>query len=285
MQRRDLFFVAAITVLTTVFVCGCGRPKSETKVLAQIGDVKITVGDFNERISNLPANYQDIINKKRKEFLQELVNDTLLYREAVKKGFDKDKDVIKVVEEARKKILIARLLKDDIDDTIKVSDEEIKEYYETNKSNFTLPEVIRVSQILVPTREDADVVIQDLKKGGSFAEIAKARSIDPTAANGGDIGYFIMGQLIPEFENACVGLSVDGIAGPIKTKLGYHVIKLTDRKDPAVKNFDEVKENIKTLLHNKKRRDKFNSLLKDLTKKTKISIDEKVLQEMENPVK
>jgi peptidyl-prolyl cis-trans isomerase C len=267
----------AALLVTVLSFYGCAE-KKDSKVLVRIGNVKITVGDFKERLDNLPANYKQVVQKKKKEFLQEVIKDSLLYGEALRLGLDKDKDVQKVIEEARKKILIAKLLQDKIDAAVDVTDEEIKAYYENNKAGFTSPEVIRVSQILVEDKARADEIIAELKNGGSFEGLAKARSLDPTAENGGDIGYFTMGQLLPEFENACVGLSVGGVAGPIRTKLGYHVIKLTDRKKTVIRPLDEVKDSISEMLRAQERREKFNRLLKDLEQKTRVEIDEKALQ-------
>ncbi len=260
-------------------VTGCGRPKDKGVVLARIGDMKITVSDFNERISNLPTRYQNVIKKRKKEFLQEIINDMLLYQEAVRQGLQKDKDVVKVIEEARKKILIARLLKDRIDDTIAISEDEIAGEYTTNKGKYMMPEVMRVSHILLRTRTEAVEVMAELEKGASFEETARAKSVDPTAQNGGDIGYFPRGQLIPAFENACAKLQVNGTVGPVRTELGYHIIKLTDRKEPALRPLETVRDRIKSALYTAKRRQMFNLLIDRVTEETEIEIDEEALEE------
>jgi len=279
MRNKKLAAIYIISSVILISVIGCGKSPEKGEVLVQIGDMKVTVSDFNERIANLPRRYQNVIKRRKKGFLQEFINDILLYQEAVRQGLNKDKDVLKVIDEARKKILIARLLKDRIDDTIEISDEEIEGYYNNNKNKYMLPEVLRVSHILVPTREQAEVIVKELENGASFEETARAKSVDPTAQNGGDIGYFPRGQLIPEFERACVEIKVDETAGPVKTKLGYHIVKLTDRKEPAQKPLTQVKEEIRSTLYTAKRREKFNRLLNDLTEKTKIEINEKALEE------
>ncbi len=275
-QKSATFYILFAFIL--ISVSSCGRSPEKGEVLVQIGDMKVTVSDFNERIANLPSRYQNVIKRRKKEFLQEFINDMILYQEAVRQGLNKDKEVLKVVDEARKKILIARLLKDSIDDTIEISNDEIATYYTDNKNNYMLPEVLRVSHILVPTREQAEEIVSELENGASFEETARAKSVDPTAQNGGDIGYFPRGQLIPEFERACVEIEIDEIAGPVKTKLGYHIVKLTDRKEPAQKPLIQVKEEIRSTLYTKKRREKFNRMIKDLTEKTKVEINEKALE-------
>ena len=90
----------------------------------------------------------------------------------MKQGLHKDKDVQKVIEEARKKILIARLLKDRVDDSIEITDEAIIEDYSQNQGRYMTPEIMRVSHILVPTRGEAEDISKQLKKGKSFEEMA-----------------------------------------------------------------------------------------------------------------
>ncbi|KJJ84385.1 PpiC-type peptidyl-prolyl cis-trans isomerase [Candidatus Omnitrophus magneticus] len=273
--RNNIFFVIAVLFLAG----GCGNSNNKDKVLAVVGDRRITVSQFNEHVSNLPARYIEIVKKRKQEFLKEIINDMLIYKEAVKYGVDRDKEVLRVVEEARKKIVIARFIKDKIDDKVKVTDEEIEDQYRSNQNAYMFPEVLKVSHILVRTNEDAVAIKKELKKGIVFEELAKIKSLDPTAQNGGDIGYFPKGQLIPEFENACASLKVGDISDPVKTKLGYHIIKLTDKKPPVPRPLEQVKEQIRANLYAEKRREKFSQLVDELNTKTKVKIEESVLKE------
>ncbi|MFH1665816.1 MAG: peptidylprolyl isomerase [Candidatus Omnitrophota bacterium] len=270
-------FITLLAILIALVSPGCGKAGKGEAVLATIGKTKITVEGFNERINNLPERYRDIIRKKKKEYLEELINDTLLYREAVDKKLLKDKDVQKVIEEAKKKILIARLLKDEVDDTLTISEDDIVRFYEENKQNYMTPEIMRVSHILVPSREDAGKILAEIRNGADFEDMARAKSVDPTAQNGGNIGYFPKGQLMPEFEDACSRLGIGEVSGIVETKLGYHIIKLTDRRLPELRPMETVRDDISSRLRVIKRRTIFNGLLDKLRKKTDIKIDEKVL--------
>lgn len=278
MKARILTLLVMLSILT---LTGCGKvpPEGDT-VLVSIGDTEITVAEFNERIDNLPEQYREVIRRRKGEYIQEFVNDTLLYQEAMRKGLAKDEDVQKVIQEARKKILIARLLKDEVDDTIDITEDDMIEFYEKNSDRYMTPEVMRVSHILVPTREEAEELLNDINSGARFEDVARAKSVDPTAQRGGDIGYFPKGQLMPEFEAACDGLSIDQISGVTKTKLGYHIIKMTDRRDPELRPREQVNADIKARIRDMKRREKFNSMLKDLRENTKIEINEKALSSM-----
>ncbi|MFQ5951970.1 MAG: peptidylprolyl isomerase [Candidatus Omnitrophota bacterium] len=277
MNKNFCVIVASISFLLLLTVTGCGRSSKEGAVLASIGSSKITVESFNERVSNLPVRYQQTIKRRKKEFLEGLISDTLLYQEAIRKGLHKDKDVLGVIEEARKKILIARLLKDEVDDKIEITEEDILVYYNDNKSDYMTPEIMRVSHILVQSREEAENILEQLEGGKDFEDLAKAKSVDPTAQRGGDVGYFPKGQLMPEFENACARLEVDQTSGVVKTMLGYHIIKLTDRRQPQLKPVDTVMEKIGSRLRTIERQKIFNALLDRLHEETEIEIDEEVL--------
>ncbi|MBU0571561.1 MAG: peptidylprolyl isomerase [Candidatus Omnitrophica bacterium] len=272
--------VAAFLIIAALSagIVGCSRTPGREETIARIGDDVITVTEFNDRIAHLPVRYQEVIKKRKKDFLQEIINDTLLYQEAVRNGLDKDEDVQKVIGAATVKILIARYLKDNVDDTIKVTEEDIITEYNANKDAYMMPETLRASHILLPSKERAEGIREELDLGASFDELARAKSIDPTAQTGGDIGYFPKGQLMPEFENACNVLEVGEISGPVKSKLGYHIIMLTDRKEPVLMPIDRVRDKIASDLYRGDRRQKFNLLLKRLNDETEIEINEDILE-------
>ncbi|RKY42987.1 MAG: hypothetical protein DRP85_01275 [Candidatus Makaraimicrobium thalassicum] len=281
-KGRDGFFAGILAACIFLAVSGCGRAPQRGAVLATIGDTKITVSDFNERIANLPARYRDIVRKRKGEYLQGLVNDTLLYQEAVRKNIHKDKDVQKVIEEAKKKILIARMLKDEVDDVINVTEEDIRDFYNSNRNKYMSPEVMRVSHILLPSKEEAENILEELAGGACFEDMARAKSVDPTAQQAGDIGYFPRGQLMPEFEDACARLDIGEISGVVKTKLGYHIIKLTDRRNPQIRPLEQVTDSIKSHLRTIKRQKLFNELLERLRQSTTVEIDEDALSMQES---
>ena len=258
-------------------VSGCGR-SGNGGVLARIDqkDV-ITRKDFDGRIAKLPKRYQDFVNKNKKEFLDELVIDKLLYKEALRKNLQNDKEVKEVYEEAQKKILIARLLKDEVEDKVVLSDEEIIGYYKANSEQFSSPEVLRASHILVKTQEEAKDVLAELSGGRNFEDLARARSIDPSGKSGGDVGYFTREQLVPEIEEACFNMQVGEISGIVKTQFGYHVIKLTERKEPRVKNLSEVRDAVEQSLGRRKKKAHFNEFVSRLKEKSKITINHKLL--------
>ncbi|UCD54624.1 MAG: peptidyl-prolyl cis-trans isomerase [Candidatus Omnitrophota bacterium] len=267
-----------IIAILLVMSSGCARP-GEKDVLARVdGKDTITLAGFNERISELPEQYQDVINKNKKEFLDEVIIETLLYNEAVKKKLDADGDVKKLIKEAEKKILIARLLNKEIEEKIIVNENDISAYYNANKEKFATPETLRASHILVKTEEEAEDVLVELSNNRNFEDLARSRSIDTTSKIGGDIGYFTQHQLVPEIEEVCFDMQAGEISGIVKTQFGYHVVKLTERKPPRVKELAEVRDAIEDALKRIRKKALFSKFITSLKEKAQITINNNLLE-------
>ena len=274
-----LIIVAALSMATT----GCAKkPSDGDKVLAKVSNTKITLKEFEAKLAKLPSYYKNMIEKNKKRYLDEMIMEMLLYEEAVRKGLERDKEVKEVVNEAKKKVLIAKLIKNEVEDKVKIPDDELRRSYEANKENFKTPPLWRASHILVSTEKEAKDILNELSRGADFAELAKSRSIDATASRGGDVGYFKAGQLLPEFEQECLKLKVGQTSGIIKTQFGYHIIRLTDKKEPAIESFDKIKRVIENELKKQKRSELFDKLILNLKEKYGVEIKEDVFNSLES---
>lgn len=175
--------------------------------------------------------------------------------------------------------LLATKVYDKVTADVNVSDAEVQKYYDDNKNTvFLEPEQIKISHILVqfgdqdPNRKTKEAALdkikmiqQKLKDGETFENMANKYSEDPSSnTNGGDIGYFSKGQLVAEFENVAFSLPVGQISDIVETPYGFHLIKVTDKKEQRIKTFDEVKDSIKQYLLNNLKSDKFNKFLLSL---------------------
>lgn len=140
-------------------------------------------------------------------------------------------------------------------DNIKISDKDLKDAYESKKSEFSTKEQVEASHILVKTEAEANDILKQLKDGKSFEDLAKQHSLDPgSKGNGGKLGFFGRGMMVPEFENAAFALKTGEISKPVKTNFGFHIIKKTGEKKASVASFDEVKENLKDQLRAEKQK-------------------------------
>jgi len=277
-MKRSSLYINISLVIIVVLLTGCAGSKDKG-VLATINkEDKITLGEFNEIIAKLPARYKDIIGNNRKEFLDELIVDRLIYHEGLKKKLDRDEDVRKLIEEAKRKIIMARLLKDEVEDKTVVTNKEIDDYYVVNKGKFTTPETLRASHILVRTESEADAILVELSNGRNFEDLARARSIDPTSEIGGDIGYFARNQLVPEIEDICFKMKPGDISGVVKTRFGYHIIKLTERTAPRMKELSEVRDTIEESLERVKKKMRFNDFVTRLKEQSSITINSSLLE-------
>jgi EpsD family peptidyl-prolyl cis-trans isomerase len=272
----------ALGLMLTVALVSCSQKVAEQKgpVLAKVGTVSITQADYDRDYQALPEYAQQLFTDEqgKEKFLNEIINKEMLYQEALKKGLDKAPDFKKKLEEFKKLTLVTELFEKEIMAKAKVSDEEVKEYYDKHKEEFVPTTQIRASHILVRTEDEANKALERLKKGEKFGDIAKAISIDTgSAKNGGDLGYFSKGQMVPEFEKAAASLNVGDISLPVKTQFGYHIIKVTDKKKGAPIEFDKIKGMIAQKLSGEKQKEAFEQYVAELKKNYKIEINKDAL--------
>jgi len=281
---RHLNYAFLITAVFLAFLpSGCSKaPAKDNKVLVTFGNNSITNGAFKKRISKLPPYYQDIVNKNKKRFLEEMIAEDLFYEEAVRKGYLQDREVAEVIKEAKKKILVARLIQTEVERNASVTEDEIRKYYDEHKEDFKTPEMWRASHILVADEKEAKDILDELAKGASFEELARIRSIDATASRGGDIGYFRRGQLVPEFEKEAIALNPGQTSGVVNTQFGYHIIKLTDKRESSVEPYEKSRRPIEDILMKKKRGELFDQLVEKLKKKYDVRIDEKLFESLDD---
>lgn len=189
------------------------------------------------------------------------------------------------------KTLTIQKYTENFDKNLKISDEEMKKYYEEHKADYYKDEV-KASHILISTVDDngkelseakkkeakkkAEEVLKKAKSGEEFSELAKEYSDDPgSAANCGDLGYFTKGKMVQPFEEAAFSLKSGEISGLVESEYGYHIIKVYDKIDKQL-TFDEVKDEIKKTLTE----DKYMESIEAITKKAKVEKNESVIKKV-----
>ncbi|WP_223254486.1 peptidylprolyl isomerase [Bacillus sp. HNG] len=152
-----------------------------------------------------------------------------------------------------------------------MTDDEVKTYFEENKDSFAQPEQVQASHILVDDEGTANEVATKLADGADFAELAKEYSKDTANAGaGGELGYFGKGEMVADFENAAFSLGIDEISDPVKTEYGYHIIKVTDKKEAKEATFEENKDSIYKVLFDQKISEEYSAWLTEKTEEYKI---------------
>lgn len=274
-------------LISSAFLLACtkgGEQKtSSSPVLAKVGSSSITQEDVNREVKGLPQQIRGMFAGQEgiEKFVEELVKKELLFQEAKKKGMDNDAEYLKRVEDFKKITLIRTLLEKEIEEKAKVNDKDVKDYYEAHKNEFAANNQIKASHILVKTEEEAKKIAEELKKGGNFAKLAKERSLDKgSAKNGGDLGSFSRGQMVPEFEAAAFSLKKGEISSPVKTQYGYHIIKVTDRKEGSALPFEKVKDMLTQKVTSEKQKEVFDSYVKELRASYKVEINKDAVAKM-----
>lgn len=264
--------IGGLLGVTLLAVLGCSGGGGKTLAVVN-GDV-ITEQDVSHRMTKLPASYRQALGGDRHRLLEEMVMETLLFQEARKRGLDRDPQVRELLVEAKRQIMIGRLMEQEGQRQGAVTDQDIAAYYEQNKAQFSQPERWRASQILVPTEAQAKQVLERLGKGESFDTVAQEVSQDPSKTKGGDLGYFSRGQLIPEFEEAVFQLRVGQTSGIVKTSLGYHVIYLVDHQPAQQRGLGDVKEQVAQDLQSRRQRSHADRFINELRKQAHVFIRE-----------
>lgn len=172
-----------------------------------------------------------------------------------------------VKKDVKSNLELEKLLKQEVS----VSEDEMKNYFEENKDTFAQQEQIRVRHILVESIDTAKEVKKELADGADFAELAKEYSTDTSNKDvGGELGYIIKGQMVAEFEEASFSMNVGEISDPVKTKYGYHIINVEDKKEAHAAKYEDHKTEIKETLLNQKMQTEYNSWLEKKYKEYKV---------------
>ena len=165
---------------------------------------------------------------------------------------DENEDFRKEMAEIEKNVLQQYVINQILTE-VKLTDEEKQAFYEANKTNFSNPETANAKHILVDSEEKANEILAQIKAGDvTFEDAARANSTCPSKDQGGDLGTFGRGQMVPEFEEATFAMNVGDVSEPVKTQFGYHLIKLEAKNEPSIPAYEEIADKVeKTLMFQK----------------------------------
>lgn len=283
-NNKVQFTIGGIILVVVALVVGLGFSKQET--IASIDGEKITKDEL----------YDVLVGQYGATTLSALIDNKIIEMEA-----DKEKITVsaKEIEDeynayvdsyGGEEALSAALkqsgiseddLKVDIENYFKleklleprveITEEELKTYFDENKESFVELEQVEASHILVEDEATATEVAEKLASGGDFADLAAEYSTDTAnAESGGELGYFAKGDMVEEFENTAFSMEVGTISDPVKTDYGYHIIKVTDKKEAKEAVFEEHKEEINEILFNEKIQSEYTTWLAEKKEEYKI---------------
>lgn len=251
--------------------------KNDQVIVAQVNGEPIYLSELEEIWASLPDSYRIQFPGGMKDLLEQLIRQTLLVQEAKKINLENDPKVIKRFESLKKQILVSEFIQREIIGKVKVSDEEIEKEYNANPTMYTEPERVKVSHIMVSSKEKAVEVLAELKGGKPFEEVAKEKSESPDAVGGGAMGYIRKGDLDPEIEKVVFELAPGSFSDVVETGYGFHIFLVSEHLKPRLKELSEVKEEIIARLTPQKQQEAFDKMIEELKNRSEIAIIEENL--------
>lgn len=237
-----------------------------SKILATVGGMPITEDDVNSFLVGLGPRGQSYNNPEgRKVVLNQLIGNKLLLLDARRNLYEAE-PAFKAELARLKDSLLANYAADKVLAAVSVSDADAKAYYEANTDKFQTGETVNASHILVDTEERALELLSKINAGEiSFEDAARENSSCPSGQNGGSLGDFGKGQMVPEFDTAVFAMEIGEIsAAPVKTQFGYHLIRLNSKNDASVMPYEEISTEIKDILLSEKKRAAYESKINQL---------------------
>lgn len=254
------------------------KHKMEDKVLAKIGDEEIKQSDFQTFLQNVPKEQQAYLSnpQARYYYFDQMVAVSLFAKEAEDAHMDETEEA-QIAMRLAKKDILAQLGMREALKNVKVTEEEMKAFYEQNHAQFTKGETAHAKHILVDSEETCQKILEEIKSGAkSFEDAATEYSSCPSGQRGGDLGDFGRGQMVKEFDEAAFGGPVGEILGPVKTQFGYHLILVENRTEATEASFEEVEETIRRNLLKQKQNQVYSAKVDELRARYHVWQEEEV---------
>ena len=232
-------------------------------VLAEVNGKNITLDHIIAAVAKLPSEY----NTLEADYILEGVLNQIVKQEIMAQILDTSEKFIEVsleneIRSIRAKYSIEKLMEGF------PGNDQLLAAYETATESIQSLEEFNASHILVESEKEALDILNSLKAGSDFSKLAQEKSTGPSGPNGGQLGWFGPGQMVPEFEAAVLVLEIGGISQPVKTQFGWHLVKLNDRRVKALPTFEEMKPELVQQLSQAK----IDQLLKIETDKSIVKI-------------
>ncbi len=256
-RRRSIAFAAVAALLLFLPIAGCSKNSSSEPsasgsdpVVARVNGVDIKQSDLALAEEDLGADTQAASPEAKREHLISYLADIIMVTQSAdKKNLADNPDFKRRLAFMRNKLLMGLELQDEA--KAAVTDEALHQTYNDAVKSMAGQEEVRARHILVETEDEAKAILEQLKGGADFATLAKEKSKDPGAAEGGDLGYFTKDQMVPEFADVAYKMYPGQLSNPVKTQFGWHIIKLEDKRTKQPPEFDKVKDQIEAYLARK----------------------------------
>ena len=217
-------------------------------VVAKVGDATITTADLDQALEDMAQQFVNFPEEQRRaRALDSLIDIKVLAKQAEAQGLDDNPELKRRID-----LLRNRALHNDYFETVvrpSITDADLQARYDQEIGAATPEQEVSARHILVKTEEEAKAIIAELDGGADFEALAKTKSTGPSGPNGGDLGYFGKGRMVPEFEQAAFAMETGAYTKePVKTQFGFHIIKVDDKRDVALPTFEQSKEQLQQIV-------------------------------------
>jgi len=237
-------------VAMVLLACLPVRGEDANPVLAKVNGSEIRQSDVALAEEELgPSLAQMDPATKKENVLAFLIDMKIVAKAAEDKKIEDRPDFKARLAFSRNRLLMDNLLASE--GKAATTEEAMKKVYDEAAKQIAGEQEVHARHILVETEDDAKAIEAELKKGADFAELAKSKSKDPGASDGGDLGFFTKDQMVPEFANVAFSLEPGKISDPVKTQFGWHVIKVEEKRNRKAPDFEQVKPQIETYVTRK----------------------------------
>ena len=260
-QRPIAFATIAALLFVLPAASGCSKNSSSEApasasdpVIARVNGVDIKQSDLALAEEDVGADMQAASPEAKREHLISYLADIIMVTQAAdKKNLADSPDFKRRLAFLRSKLLMGYELQQEAKTAL--TDEALKQTYDEAVKSMSGQEEVRARHILVEGEDEAKAILEQLKGGADFAKLAKEKSKDPGAAEGGDLGYFTKDQMVPEFADVAFKMYPGQLSNPVKTQFGWHVIKVEDKRIKQPPEFEKVKDQIEAYLARKAQSD------------------------------
>lgn len=272
--------VSLLIVAVALAANGFAADPAHTDVLAKVGNTEITRDMLDNIIATIPEENRVpfLTPDGRKKILEEVLSFMLFAEAAKREGMDKEPAVKTRLDYVQTEYLAREYFRRYLAKTAPITEEELAAYYKQHQSEFKPPEEVQARHILAQTESDANKVMEQVKAGKDFAELAKKHSIDPAAAKGGKLelpdgkDWLPKGTFEKSFEFTLFKIPKGEVGGPVKTQFGWHILKVDDRRQPEMPAFVQVRGMIKSRLQDQKNAQTHSQLTEHLKKSIPVEM-------------
>ncbi len=282
---KKITILTSFFILVSVLMIGCSQKVRQEDILVKFDKQIITVSEFEKKLSELPEwkrdRYKDQAGKA--EYLNELAEEKLITLAAKDRELHKDPEVIKQVNEYRDQLMLKELVKREVDDKIKITDADLEKYYSEHKEDYIEPEKVVVTEITLKDEAKAKEVLEKIKSGADFTELAKemdskGESFGPGAGNGGKTrpfsrdSYSSAKEFVETAFKLKPGEMSDIIVQPLGQDTYYMIIRVDEHNPSRQKELSEVKDQVESSVEREKKKERLYQWLDEVKKERKFQL-------------